>query len=339
MNSPDMSVPVAKAETGWHPDVSIIIVSWNCREMLAGCLREVFASRLDVPFEVIVVDNASVDGTSEIIPRLFPQVRLLENTDNLGFAKANNQAFGLAQGRFLMLLNPDAFPSSPETFGRMLDFLRGHPEIAGAGCTLVHPNGSHQVGDAGFKPTLGNVLAYALGLSRMFPGRVGLFLGKVPQKTFWIDVDWICGAFFIVRRSIVDKVGGLDERYFLYGEDIEWGCRIRRSGYRLAYVVQETVIHIQGGTHGNGGAPERISTRWLDSLGFLFAEQNNGRHWFWFKAAMALGFVWRAAVYRVISVVFRRADTRRKSAAMSVYAKHIWALQRHAGSETTGCRT
>lgn len=323
MNSPVMPGPSSTAETGSAPELSIVVVSWNCREILARCLRAVFESRMEMPFEVIVVDNASTDGTPQEIPRLFPEVRLLANPDNLGFGKANNQGFRVARGRWIMLLNPDAFPATPDTFAGMLRFLEAHPEFAGAGCRLVHADGSHQVGDAGFKATPGNVVAYASGLSQFFPGRGGLFLGKVPAKAGWIDVDWICGAFFIIGRTVIETVGGFDERYFMYGEDIEWGCRIRRHGYRLAYVPGETVMHLQGGTQ-DAAVSEKISTRWLESLGMLYGQVNEGRGWAWFKLAMALGFSLRAIVYLAVALILRRPKSRAKSRAMMAYARYMW---------------
>lgn len=333
-----VNVPVMSAVAGPEPGpvLSIVVVSWNCREMLARCLAEVFGSRFEVPYEVIVVDNASGDGTAEEIPRRFPEIRLLANTENLGFAKANNQGFALARGRFLMLLNPDAFPATPETFGRVLRFLEEHPEFAGAGCRLVHADGSHQVGDAGFKPSPGHVLAHAFGLSQLLPGRLGLFLGKVPTGTPWIDVDWICGAFLVVRREVVDAVGGLDEGYFLYGEDTEWGCRMRQNGHRLAYLPGETVLHLQGGTQD---AAERLSTRWLDSTGILYARLNQGRHWWVFKLALSVGFALRALAYRALSLLPGRAGSRGKSRAMWVYARHVWRMPWRApgfGEKGTG---
>jgi hypothetical protein len=309
------------------PDVSIIVVTWNCSALALRCLGEIYRSRLGRGFEVIVVDNASTDGTVERIAGAFPGVRLIANPTNAGFARANNQAMRMARGRTLLLLNPDAFPTTPGTFAGLLDVLDA-ADFAAVGCRLINPDGSHQVGDAGWRPTPWHVVVHALGLSQVLRSARGLFVvrgGTMAPGT--IDVDWVCGACLLVRADVVRRHGGLDEGYFMYGEDVEFGCRLRDRGLRVGYAPRQTVLHIQGGTRADGDA---VSTRWLDSLGNVYGALNSGRHWFTFRAAMALGFLLRAVAYRGLALLPGRQAVAARAHAMMRYASHVWRMRRPA---------
>ena len=309
-----------------HPlDVTFIVITWNCLPLALRCLAEIHASRINRSFEIIVVDNASTDGTAGQIACAFPTVRLIANTVNAGYAKANNQAISLAAGRILVLLNPDAFPTMPETFASLVDALDGS-EFAALGCRLIHVDGRHQVGDAGWRPTPWHVVVHALGLSQMLPGARGLFrVRPASGATAPIDVDWVCGACLLVHADTVRQHGGLDERFFMYAEDVEFGCRLRDRGLRVGYLPGQTVLHIQGGTQAQG---DLVSTGWLDSLAGLYGIMNGGRHWFTFRAAMALGFLLRAAAYRLLAQLSGRRALAGRAGVMAHYAGHAWRLPR-----------
>ncbi|HEY0420568.1 MAG TPA: glycosyltransferase family 2 protein, partial [Acetobacteraceae bacterium] len=299
------------------PLLSIIVVTWNCRDLALRCLDEIAASRIGAPYEVLVVDNASADGTAAAVAAAHPAVRLTVNAENLGYARANNQAIAEAAGAFLLLLNPDAFPTGADEFAAMLSFLRAHGEYAALGCQLVHPDGRHQVGDAGFRPTPRHVAAHGLGLTRLMPGARGLFVTRLPDAV--MDVDWVCGACLLVRAEVVRQVGGLDDRFFLYAEDVEWGCRMRARGHRIGYLPGVRMLHIQGGTQA-GASP-----RWLDSLGQLYARMNGGRRWGVFRWSLAAGFAMRAAAYRAASLLPGRDSLAARGRVMGLYARHVWA--------------
>ncbi len=317
------------------PLLSIVVVTWNVRPLIERCLSEALASHLPGPVEIIVIDNASRDGTADLVAERFPSVRLIRNSENAGFAGANNQAFPLAHGRYVLLLNPDAFPTGPDTLGRLVRFLEDRPEFAAVGCQLIFPDGRYQVGDAGFRPTLATVAAHALGLTQLFPRLHGCFLVRPPRSdgpdTVVLDVDWICGACMLVRRDVIAAVGGMDSLYFMYGDDIEWGCRMRDHGWRVAYLPGERVIHLQGWTL-TGADPARISTRWLDGLAACYAAMNRGRHWWLFKAALAAGFALRAVAYGVLSFLPGRRRLWAKARAMYRYARYASALPMQAAA-------
>jgi len=304
--------------------LSIIVVTWNCRALAEKCLRAVHDSRLPAGTEIIVVDNASADGTAAAVAAAFPDVRLIANAANGGFAAANNQAIAVAAGRTLLLLNPDAFPASPDTFANMLAFLDAHEDVAAAGCRLVFPDGRHQVGDAGYRPSPRSVFAHAFGLSHL-PWRArGLFLVK-PDAAAGpsIDVDWICGACLMVRADTVRAVGPLDTATFMYAEDVEWGCRMRAHGLRVVYLPGPRVIHLQGGTQA-GAAP---STRWLDSLARVYCDLNGQRSLLMFRLLIACGFAGRAAAYAVAGLLPGRRHLAARAGAMWLFARRAWALR------------
>ncbi len=309
------------------PLLSIAVVTWNVRPLIERCLSEALASHIPGPVEMIVVDNASADGTADLVAERFPAVRLIRNAEGRGFARGNNQAFAVARGRYVLLLNPDAFPTGAETLGRLVAFLEANPDHGAVGCRLIFPDGRHQVGDTGWRPNLSHVAAFSLGLTQLFPRLRGCFLTRPPAGDAPLEVDWICAACMLVRRDLIETVGGMDERYFIYGNDLEWGCRIRDAGHRLAYLPNERVIHLQGWTE-KGDDPKHVSTRWLNGLAVLYAAMNRGRHWGLFKAVMTFGFLLRALTYAAASLLPGRRRLAGRARAMWAYARHAAAMRR-----------
>jgi N-acetylglucosaminyl-diphospho-decaprenol L-rhamnosyltransferase len=313
-----------RPEVVQSPDVTIIVVTWNCAALALRCLAEIHASRMTRDFEVIVIDNASIDGTAEQVASAFPATRLIVNDSNAGYARANNQGIRVASGRILMLLNPDAFPTTPDTFAALMDAL-DESDFAALGCRLVHADGRHQVGDAGWRPTPWHVVVHGMGLARILPGTHGLFLvrpERIARTT--IDVDWVCGACLLVRADVARRHGGLDERFFMYAEDVEFGCRLRDHGLRVGYLPGQVVMHLQGGTQVD---PDTVSTRWLDSLARLYGIMNGGRHWFAFRVALAGGFLLRALSYRAMAQLPGRDSLAGRARIMARYSSHIWRLR------------
>jgi N-acetylglucosaminyl-diphospho-decaprenol L-rhamnosyltransferase len=315
-----------KAVAGDDPLVSVIVVTWNVLPIIGRCLREVFASKFDGSIEVIVVDNASADGTADFVATEFPGMRLVRNPENGGFAGGNNQGFALARGKYCLLINPDAFPSAANSLGELVRFLETHEEYAAVGCKLVFPDGRHQVGDAGYRPSIGNVARYALGLSQVIAAARGCFISEIQSHGPGVlDVDWICGACMLVRRRVIEEVGGLDPDYFLYGNDLEWGCRMRNRGLRLGYLRTVSVIHLQGWT-GNRSDPKRVSTRWLNGLGKIYVAESQGRNWGLFRGVLIFGFALRAAAYALVAVITWSPRLRDKARAMWLFARHVAAM-------------
>lgn len=235
--------------------LSIIIVSFNTRELLLNCLNSIYVnynSQLEShEFEIIVVDNKSTDDTVEKLRKSYSGVILIENQENTGFAKANNQGIKLAKGELILLLNPDTVVPS-ETLTKMVKFMGNSPDVGIATCKVLLTDGS--LDDAchrGF-PTPIRALFYFLGFSRLFPQSVffnGYHLGY-QHMTEIHEIDSCVGAFLLIKKSIFEKVGGLDEDYFWYGEDLDLCFRVKQSGYKIMYVPEVFITHHKGAASG-----------------------------------------------------------------------------------------
>lgn len=230
-------------------DVSILVVNYNTCQLTVDCLRSVYASKTEYRYEVILIDNNSSDDSVAVISEQFPQVRLIENNQNTGFAKANNQGMEIAQGRYILLLNSDTIVQA-DTLQTMVAFMDLNPVTGAAGCKVVLPDGSlDKACKRGF-PTPSASFYYAFGLSRLFPNhpRFNQYqLGhRDPDQEY--PVDCLVGAFMLVRRETVEQVGGLDEEFFMYGEDVDWCYRIKQAGWGIHYYPRTQIIHVKGGS-------------------------------------------------------------------------------------------
>jgi N-acetylglucosaminyl-diphospho-decaprenol L-rhamnosyltransferase len=233
------------------PDVSIIVVSWNTRRLLAECLGSVGRPAGDLEIEIIVVDNGSTDGSPDIVRRQFPHVRLVENERNVGFAAANNQGMALGRGRYLLLLNSDAFVTI-DSLQTAVDFVEERPDVGVCGGKLLNPDGTFQGSYADF-PTLKSEFLLATGLG------VRLASPYYPAPRPWPgeeahEVDWIGGAFMLLRRKVFEQVGGMDEMYWMYSEETDWCYRIKQAGWRIYYLPQVAITHVRGGSTRRRGS-------------------------------------------------------------------------------------
>ena len=230
-------------------DLSVIIVNWNAGAYLPAALDSLLRAQGNLTLEVWLIDNASGDGSVAQVRQRYPQVRIIPNTENRGFAAANNQGLAIARGRYLLLLNPDT-EMAPAGLGLLLDYLEQHPDVGVAGPSLVGERGKVQGGAAGYDPSPSTIFNYATFLYRLLPDHfIGLW---VPQSRYArpepIEVDWVSGACMMVRRIAALAAGPLDERYFMYSEDVEWCRRIRRAGYRVVCCPAIKVVHHVGGS-------------------------------------------------------------------------------------------
>ncbi|NWF94045.1 MAG: glycosyltransferase family 2 protein [Syntrophaceae bacterium] len=221
--------------------LSVIIVNWNTKEFLLQCLESVHQSVREKGMEVFVVDNGSTDGSVAAVRERFPEVKLIENRTNLGFARANNQALRLSKGRYVLLLNPDA-KVKPGAIDRLTSFMDAHPEAGAAGGQLLNPDGSKQNSIANF-PSLATELLNKSLLRWLFPSK---YPGKEQDYTEPIEVDSVIGACMMVRRDTMEQVGLLDEDYFLFLEETDWCYRMKRAGWRIYHLPQAEVYHFQG---------------------------------------------------------------------------------------------
>jgi GT2 family glycosyltransferase len=224
-------------------DLSVIIVNWNGITVLRDCLRSVYGTQQPVNFEVLVVDNASTDDSVSILQREFPQVKILQNQQNRGFAAANNQAFVVAQGRFVLLLNNDTIVLDG-ALANSVSFMDKHPEAGAIGCRVEFPDRSFQTSCYRFNNLMELFMIRLLPLGSVGGERLNLSRYWGRQFTEPTEVDVVAGCFMMVRRDVIATVGGFDEDFFMYGEDEEWCSRIKRAGWKIVYFPSATIIHL-----------------------------------------------------------------------------------------------
>jgi N-acetylglucosaminyl-diphospho-decaprenol L-rhamnosyltransferase len=227
-------------------DLSIVIVSWNVCDLLRRCLHSIF-DHLDstLTLEVIVVDNASSDDSVSMVREAFPHVRLIVNADNRGFPAANNQGIDVAGGRYVFLLNADTEVVG-DALATMVDFADARPDVGVVGPQLLNPDGSVQSSRRRF-PTLATAFLESTWLQPHAPRRVlarYYVLDQLDDAT--LDVDWVKGAALMARRSAIDRVGVMDEGFFMYSEELDWCRRFRDDGWRVVYLPTAQIVHYEG---------------------------------------------------------------------------------------------
>jgi O-antigen biosynthesis protein len=228
-------------------ELSIVIVNYNVKEFLQNLVHSLQKAVSNITHEIIVVDNASDDGSVEFICEKFPQIKLITNQANLGFSKANNVALKIAKGKFILLINPDTIVSE-DTIAKMIEFFDEHPEAGLAGCKILNPDGSLQLACRRSYPGPWTSFCKVTGLSAMFP-KSKLFAKynlTYLDENFTYEVDAISGSFMMMRREVYEKVGGFDEQFFMYGEDLDLCYRIQQNGYKVYYYPGTQIIHYKG---------------------------------------------------------------------------------------------
>ena len=229
-------------------DLSVVVVSWNVRELLSACLASVYASLQGsgITFEVLVVDNASADGSAGLVRERFPQANLLANAENRGYAGGSNQGLALAAGRCVVVLNPDTLVHG-NALGTLLQFMAETPAAGMAGPRLVYGDGQFQHSAFDF-PTLIQVLLDFFPLHGcLLESRLN---GRYPRSWYASErpfpVGHPLGACMMVRREALERVGGMDEGYFMYCEELDWAMRIRRAGWGVYCVPAAELVHYAG---------------------------------------------------------------------------------------------
>lgn len=227
-------------------DVSIIIVNWNTRDVLRNCLKSIYEQAGQVNFEVIVIDNASTDRSSEMVRSEFSQAFLIENTENKGFATANNQGMAIANGRYVLLLNSDTLVLN-NAIATTLSFADAHQEAAVVGCRVLNPDRTLQSTCFMF-PSILNMLLSSSYLYKLFPN--SKFFGR-ERMTWWNrsdirQVDVVSGCFMLVRRKAIEQTGMLDEQYFMYAEETDWCYRFKQVGWKILFTPDSQIIHFGG---------------------------------------------------------------------------------------------
>lgn len=227
-------------------DVSIIIVSWNTREVTRACLASIKEQTAGIVYETIVIDNNSADGSQEMVANEFPEVILVANKDNVGFAAANNQGMEIARGRYLLLINSDTIVLD-RAIQSCIEFADSKPDAGVVGCRILNQDGSLQP-SCFMCPSPLNLFLSATYLYKMFPGN--RFFGR-ELMTWWkhdceMDVEVIRGCFMLVRKEAFDEVGPMDDSFFMYGEESDWCFRFSKDNWRIVFTPSAQIIHLGG---------------------------------------------------------------------------------------------
>jgi GT2 family glycosyltransferase len=293
--------------------LTVIVVNWKVRDLLRDCLESLYAQvRLPAgEWELIVVDNASGDGSVEMVRREYPGCTLLANSENVGFSKANNQAFALSRGEFILLLNPDTLVLD-DTIHRMLARMEQRPDAACLGCRLLNADRSFQRWTGGSQPTLTNCTAHFLLLHKLLPQWMlprSLYLEDQPLSDR--DVGWVSGACMMVRRSALD--GRLfDERLFMYCEDVEMCARLIHAGWKVVFTPEPAIVHLDGRSLALQTPEIRVSQ--MRSLRHVFAERHSRGSLFLYDMVILAGFSMRYVIsilpFGLFGRGFREAEER-----------------------------
>ena len=255
-----------------EPDLSVIIVNWNAKELLAACLESLFADGEEVTMELFVVDNASSDGSVEMVQTRFQEVMLIANAENLGFARAANQAIRRSRGRYILLLNPDTLVMK-DALPRMVRFLDRQPLIGALGAKILTPNGSIDFRGGRRFPTPLTEFFDQARISKIFPSSriFNRYLMGYWDHNDSREVDLLSGACMMVRRETIEEVGPLDEDFFLYGEDVEWCYRIKKAGWKIFYYAEAQIIHLGGGSTKR--YPKSLGIEQMRSINLFFKKR------------------------------------------------------------------
>jgi len=290
-------------------DFSIIIVNYNTKELLKNCLRSVFQKMKDIDFEVWVVDNASTDDSLEMVRKEFPKIKIIANKENIGFARANNQAIKEVAGKYVLLLNPDTIILD-ENFKELIKFMEEHPEVGACGPLILNRDGTIQRQCKKGWPTFWNSFTYYSGLWKLFSknkwwrknfGRYFL-LDKPDDKIY--EVDSLSGSAMMVRKEALKEVGLMCEDYIMYWDDIDWCYRIKKANWKIYYVPLTKITHYGG---AGGTQLHAFKNLWYFHKGAcLFYKRHLASHNFFLVNFLYYSGVWFAFGLKLLSNLFKR---------------------------------
>ena len=274
-------------------DLSVVIVNYNVKAFLEQCLIAIERARGDLNIEIFVVDNASVDGSQAMVKKRFPYVELIENSQNVGFSTANNQALRKAQGEYIMILNPDTLIQE-DTLLILKKRLDENPRLGAVGCKLLNPDGSYQINSRRSFPTPWVAFSRIVGLSRIFPksrlfGQYNLTYLDPDVET---EVDVLSGSLMMLRKKALEQVGYFDEEYFMYGEDIDLSYRIKKAGWKTIYTPQTKAIHYKG--ESTKRSEFSSITNFYSTMLIFIRKHFGGRYSFMLRVLLTLGIYTRA---------------------------------------------
>jgi GT2 family glycosyltransferase len=275
------------------PTLSLVIVSWNTEQLVLDCLNSLESSRAHLPVEIVLVDNASKDGTVESVRERFPHVKIILNEENLGFAKANNAGIAVCSGKYVALINSDVVVPE-DCLEKMVDYMEQHRDIGMLGPKMILRDGTQGSSVYEF-PTVGIWLSNALGLNFVIR-KLGFMSGKVDYDKIQ-DVGVLTGWFWMIRREAIDQVGVLDDQFFMYGEDIDWPKRFHKSGWRVVFYPEAQAIHYCGAS--SALAPTRFYVE-MNRANLQYFRKHHG----WRGAVGFWLAMWLHQVVRIIGYCF-----------------------------------
>lgn len=321
------AAPSAGATAAARPRLSIIIVSWNTRDITRDCLASVRKWMGHMPHEVILVDNASSDGSADMVRREFPEVRLIANAENVGFGRANNQAMRVARGDFFFLLNSDTLLVDP-SLERFVELFASQPDVGIAGCRLLNEDRTTQ-SSCGRFPSLRVAFVEELMLYKFLSRRAQgeLLLGGYWPHDRARDVDAVWGAAMLVRRELFEATGGFDERIFMYGEDLDWCMRAHALGWRVRFQPECAIVHLDHRSSAQRYGDKRIDLSLQRSYDIF--RQRRGR----LATAALMGLKTVGALIRIgyFGVRARREGPQREYyAAQTAFYRRVLAFHRRA---------
>jgi GT2 family glycosyltransferase len=304
---------------GLELTVSAIIVSYNTRDLTLECLRTLTAALEGLTAEVWVVDNGSADGSVGAIRASFPAVKLIDAGKNLGFGAANNLAMRQARGKYLLLLNSDAFPR-PGAIAALVAHLENCPDAAVAGPRLLNEDGSLQRSCFRFPSPL-QAWCENLWITVLFPEHEVFGDYRHWPHDGVREVDFVIGACLLARRTVYEEVGGFDERFFMYQEEADWQRRIQMAGWKVAFTPNAEVTHLGGGS--GKSEPERVNRSFFESLDCYARKHHGITGLLSIRAAMLVGCSLRATLWAVVAIAPRWRERAKAKAR-----KHAWLVGR-----------
>ena len=292
------------------PDVTVIVVNYNTAHLLPRLFDSLNAGRNNLKLQIIVVENASRDRSAETL-RQYPDIEIINNPVNVGFARANNQAVSHARGRYVLLLNTDAFMSH-DTLPKTIEYMESNPGCGVLGVRLVGENGTLQPSCRYF-PTPWNVFLSATGLAKFFP-KTRLVDDLSWDHASLRQCDWVPGCYYLVRREVIDTVGLFDPRYFLYCEEVDHCRAVRRAGWNVVYYPYTSVVHIGGESaisEGGLDSERQVSPLFIESELLYFR-----KHYGILGVLAAAGLSVLSDVMKMCLGLFCRFDSKKVTSAL-----------------------
>jgi GT2 family glycosyltransferase len=326
-NVQELQSPPTRVASG-QPALTIVIVSWNSRPFLGSCLRSIQRTGPDLNVSVIIVDNASSDGSAEFVQREFPEALLIRSGANLGFGRGNNLARSHVQPGYVLFLNPDTLLQE-NSLQRMVDFLQTHSKVGAVGCKMIFPDGEVADQNLQWFPTplteFVRIAFLTYGVTRKLEGLLPI---NDPLKSG--IVEKLYGGCFVIRTPVLEQVGWFDERFFMYAEDVDLSRRIREAGWELYYLSDAAITHAAGGATKKAGSDFSILMG-CESMGKLIAKYQGKWAGMLYKACVFLASVIRLTFLAPLLVVSPALPANKRiscrEAARNCALRIKWALR------------